>query len=176
MFRCPDILVFKKLNKKEAFELSRANFGEADYQKELNKFLEEESEEFLDKGHGDIWGYYNQDGALVGFGAICLGHWKIEGGHKKEIVLLYAIAMKLEFQGKPKIEEKSCKYSNQIMNHLISDAKLRNGENNIVGLLVHPDNGAAMSLYKRFEFQELDRGYIDPNTGQAYCRFLRCLG
>lgn len=166
----------KKLNKKEASELAEANFGDADHQKELNTFLKEESEGFLEKDNSDIWGYYNQDGALVGFGAIRLGHWKIAGDHKKEIVLLYAIAIKYEFQRKPKVEEKSCKYSYQIMNHLISDAKLRDGENNLVGLLVHPDNGAAVTLYERFEFQELDRDYIDHKTGQRYCRYLRTLG
>lgn len=173
MSGCPDFLTCRPLTKNEAVDFSNASFGGESYQMELNDWLKNESESFLKNGKGILWGFFNQDQVLIGFAAFGLDHWHFPDGTKVLLHLIHTLAIETKFQGKPENTERRCKYSRQLMGHLIKEAERNNLITDVLGLLVHPQNFRAIRLYQEHGFVDLKADEIDRHSGQKYHRFAR---
>jgi ribosomal protein S18 acetylase RimI-like enzyme len=167
---CPDTLTFRSLTKDEIRILGDADFGENPFQMEINNWIRDESDVFLKKGRGCIWGLYTSTNRLVGFMAFGPETWNIGVDRKIQVIHYFGIIK--EFQGYPRDGDEKCRYSRQAMRRIMEEAKIKKEEMPFVGLLVHPENTGAQKLYKRFGFTRIDGDYIDEETGQNYHRKL----
>lgn len=110
----------------------------------------------------DIWLYYRSDGTLVGFGSLGTVHWTdpYPNGPRTVFAIIPSLAIQRPYWGKPKNDPP--KYSYQILADLVGKAALLGPS--LLGLSVHEDNKAAISLYKSFRFVDVPnskkRGYV----------------
>lgn len=106
-----------------------------------------------------VWLYFLDspyDGEfLVGFSALGKSRWKIPppDGPIREVGFIPMLAVALCFQGMPDGCPAGNRYIDEVMEHVIQQARGRRYRE--VALFVHKDNARAIALYERHGFQTL---------------------
>lgn len=113
--------------------------------------------------HGTkVWIYRDENDSVVGFSS--LGEtgrrWPPPDGDRARLLMIPQLGIDQSFHGQP--PDREWRYSNQLMNHLIYEARdwaMQRNENKApkkhvkqLILLVHKDNKAAQRLYEKFDF------------------------
>src|SRR4051812_24025574 len=149
--------------------------GDADYQRELATWLQVEAPGFLQRGT-EVWLFAASDGDLVGFGSLGKTRWAYPdpAGKKHSLALIPAVAIRRIYWGKPDGPPEE-RYSSQILEFLLARAQELPESEPAVGLFVHPDNQAAIRLYRRFGFTDYPHQFIDPTTKVVYQAMVRPL-
>jgi ribosomal protein S18 acetylase RimI-like enzyme len=149
--------------------------GDEPYQKELPAWLLQDAIPALARGT-KVWLYANQANEVVGYGSLGLTRWKYPdaGSPKTGLVIIPAVAVRRAFWGKPEGPPED-RYSSQIMRHLLAEALAWPGSLPALGLLVHPDNQAAIKLYERLGFRPFHHSYTDPASQVTYRSMIRPL-
>jgi RimJ/RimL family protein N-acetyltransferase len=113
---------------------------------------------------------------VVGYGSLGLTRWKYPGADspRSGLIIIPAVAIRRAFWGKPEGAPED-RYSSQVMRHLLVEALAWPGSLPALGLLVHPDNHAAIKLYERFGFRPFHHTYTDPASQVTYCSMIRPL-
>ena len=102
------------------------------------------------------WLYRNQAEEVVGFGSLgpIRWRWPLPDGSYANLLIIPMLGIDERFHGKPPEEE--WRYSRQIMNHLVYEARqMSAGAKKPIEwllLLVHSDNERAIKLYEKFDF------------------------
>jgi len=127
--------------------------------------------------HTLVWLYATQDDGLVGFGSLGKTKWELMPGSSRiRLWLIPMLGLDRRFQGQPN-DGSEDRFSNQIMDHVISEARNRaNTEvgqpeacEPLLGLFVHPQNTKAKHIYMiRFNFAETTVTNHDDETGVDY--------
>jgi GNAT superfamily N-acetyltransferase len=122
-----------------------------------------------------VWLYTNEHNEVVGYGSLCASRWpdpavleQVPNLKRVPISLVPAVGINRQFQGGPPGAEPAEKYSTKIMNHLVFEARKHHERQPFLGLYVHPDNGKAIRLYRRLQFEPFRQKYRDPKTGVEY--------
>lgn len=122
-----------------------------------------------------VWIYRNSeaDASIVGFASLSVTgwfKWPPPGGKRSRLLYIPQLGIDHRYRGKPASPE--FRYSNQVMEHLIGEAKkmavqIREDKPlkkhvNLLTLRVHKDNTAAQKVYKRYGFRLLP-GFEDKD-------------
>ncbi len=120
-----------------------------------------------------IYRYSDADDAIVGFSSLFATQWLSwppPSGKRSRLLYTPQLGIDRRYRGKPDSAE--FRYSNQIMEHLIGEAKklakqIREGKPpkkhvDLLTLRVHKDNTVAQRVYARYCFQLLP-GFDDEN-------------
>ena len=120
-----------------------------------------------------VWIYRNSeaDESIVGFASLAATGWKKwppPDGKRSRLLYIPQLGLDKKFHGMP--PDPQWRYSNQIMEHLIGEARLLakqiekdkkpSKHVELLTLKVHRDNFAAQKLYKRYGFELLE-GFED---------------
>lgn len=128
----------------------------------------------IEKYQTKVWIYRNSeaDESIVGFSSLAKTHWRKwppPDGKRSRLLYIPQLGVDLGFRGYPISPE--WRYSNQIMEHLIGQAKILAKQINeeekqpckhvdLLTLKVHRENVAAQKVYQRYGF-ELLHGFED---------------
>jgi ribosomal protein S18 acetylase RimI-like enzyme len=127
----------------------------------------------IDKHGTKVWIYRNseEDDAIVGFSSLAATGWQKwppPDGKRSRLLYIPQLGLDEKFRGYPPDPE--WRYSNQILEHLIGEAKLLAQQIRIekppskhvdlLTLKVHRENAAARKVYERYGF-ELLPGFQD---------------
>jgi len=112
---------------------------------------------------------------VVGYGSLCRSKWPDVRAEpwrpdlpKEPVSLIPSVGIQTPFQGQPSDVAPSERYSSQIIEHLIFEARKTMTERlPFVALYVHPENEKAIRLYRRCGFAEFAQTYTHPN-GMVY--------
>lgn len=120
----------------------------------------------IEKNRTKVWVFRNSSDEIVGFGSLNATGWKRwppPDGPRSRLLYIPQLGMDSRFHGKP--EDAEWRYSKQIMDHLIFEARelaieIRDSKPpskhvDLLLLHVHKDNIVAQKVYERFEFQRL---------------------
>jgi len=121
--------------------------------------------------HARVWLYINQDGELVGFGALAKGNQRYPKPKDDPIpvsVLTY-LAIDKRFHGKPEVPSEQ-RYATRILRSLIDEAKYTAVDRPLLILFVDESNEKAIRFYQRAGFAELHKPYKDKATGRLHKR------
>ncbi len=117
-----------------------------------------------------VWLYSTAD-AVVGYGSLCRSAWSsIPGGRRDmPIMLIPNLGIHVDFQGCPKDAAPDDRYSSQIIEHLIHEARRFpfGGCLPLLGLFLHPDNTRARRCYERKGFRDFPQTSTDED-GDVY--------
>lgn len=159
--------------------MSKFDFGSSAVHQELNYWLAHEAESEVQMGTS-IWAYRDAQRRFVGFSSLRHMDWPFQGTSRTTTAFIPALALRREYWGEP-AEAKLRKawaemYCNQIMDHLIHTAapNLR-PRMALLTLCVHPENTAAIDLYRRHGFEDTGVIETDDSTQQPYYVFSRRL-
>ncbi len=123
------------------------------------------------------WLFFDEQVNLVGYGSLGYSKWPDPGIldptlsdlPKVRISLIPSVGIQTPFQGQPKGVPPEQKYSSQIINHLISEARRKMTERQpYLALYVHPQNSRAIKLYERMNFRHFRQTYTDSESGTTY--------
>lgn len=150
------------------------DYGSEPYQAELGTWLDTDAEFAMSRGTR-VWAYATPAGEIVGYSSLGTSRWTYpDAKSKKEtVVIIPAVALRREYWGEPKADDKRNRFASQIMSHLLTNAERWPGEPPAVGLYVHPANNAAIKLYHRFGFQLFHTSYFDKTSGVTYFGYVR---
>lgn len=127
----------------------------------------------IDKHGTKVWIYRNseEDDAIVGFSSLAATGWQKwppPDGKRSRLLYVPQLGLEQKFRGYPPDPE--WRYSNQILEHLIGEAKLLakqiqqekppSKHVDLLTLKVHRENAAARKVYERYGF-ELLPGFED---------------
>jgi hypothetical protein len=109
------------------------------------------------KGTLQVWLYVNEKGELVGYGSLGASNWQwpTADDARVPINVIPNVAIQQKFWGKPRDDPP--KYSTQIFNHLIFQARQHPERHALLGLFVDPRNLHAIKAYKSAGFEEYFR-------------------
>jgi ribosomal protein S18 acetylase RimI-like enzyme len=110
--------------------------------------------------HGtEVFLYYNDQDELVAFGSIgkTRRRYPPPDGEYIHLSIIPSLAIQSQFQGQP--NDGSPKYSHQIMEDLIAQARQQGSD--ILTLDVHQENVRAIKVYEKFGFVALGDIYHD---------------
>lgn len=121
--------------------------------------------------HARIWLYINQDGELVGFGALANGNQRYPKPKDDPIpvCILTYLALDKRFHGKPDGPSEQ-RFATRILRSLIDEAKLTAIERPLLILYVDEANEKAIRFYQKAGFAELHKPYKDKATGRLHKR------
>lgn len=120
----------------------------------------------IEKHQTRVWVFRNASDDIVGFGSLAATRWKRwppPDGPRSRLLYIPQLGIDSRFHGKP--DDPEWRFSNQIMDHLIHEArelaleihdtKPASKHVDLLFLQVHKDNIAAKKVYERFEFERL---------------------
>ena len=120
----------------------------------------------IEKHQTRVWVFRNASDDIVGFGSLAATRWKRwppPDGPRSRLLYIPQLGIDSRFHGKP--DDPEWRFSNQIMDHLIHEArelaleihdtKPASKHVDLLFLKVHKDNIAAKKVYERFEFERL---------------------
>jgi GNAT superfamily N-acetyltransferase len=101
----------------------------------------------------DVWLYSTEEDGIVGFGSLGKSkwHWPLPTDERVPINIIPAVALARQFHGKP-AGDPGGRYSTQLLDHLIAQARKHTDRHPLLGLFVHPDNAKAIRAYRRVGF------------------------
>lgn len=113
------------------------------------------------KGKLQVWLYANQQDDLVGYGSLGASNWEWPNKNEKRVPInvIPNVAIQKAHWGKP--DNDPPKYSRQILDHLIYQARLHTDRHGLLGLFVDPRNKRAISAYKHAGFAEYFRRHME---------------
>ncbi|OAI45628.1 hypothetical protein AYO44_12625 [Planctomycetaceae bacterium SCGC AG-212-F19] len=91
--------------------------------------------------------------------------WPLPDDPRVPISVIPNVAVQAPFQGQPPDPPR---YSKQIMEHLIFEARQHASRYPLLGLYVDPRNAPAVKVYEREGFEEFSQTYTDPVDGILY--------
>ena len=123
-----------------------------------------------------VWLYANEEDDVVGYSSLGKSKWpdpnvleKVPDLPSVPISLIPAVGIDNRFHGGPVGAGRQEKYSSQIINHLISEARKHLDRQPFLGLLVHPENEKAIGLYRRMHFENFEnKTYYHDVAGVYY--------
>ena len=120
------------------------------------------------KGKLSVWLHVNGAGELVGYSALGASNWEwpTADDPRVPISVIPNVAIQKRFWGCPKGDPP--RYSTQILDHLVFEARKHEDRHPLLGLFVHPMNGRAIKAYKVAHFEEYFRTYWDDEEGVEY--------
>lgn len=130
-----------------------------------------------------VWLYFNEDTKLVGYGSLGKSKWP-DAGIKSPIPdlamvpisLIPSVGIQTPFQSGPSGAAYGDKYSTQILNHLVKEARKKLGERQpYLGLYVHPENHRAIKCYKKYGFLDFPHPYRHQDAGVEYLSMILLL-
>ncbi len=113
------------------------------------------------KGKLDVWLHVNGSGDLVGYSALGASNWEwpTREDSRVPINVIPNVAIQRRFWGCPK--EGPPRYSTQIFEHLIFEARKHTERHPLLGLFVDPRNGRAIKAYLAAHFEPYFRTCLD---------------
>jgi hypothetical protein len=123
-----------------------------------------------------VWLYFNQATELIGYGSLGKAKWPDPGMNPPipdlpmvPISLIPSVGIQTPYHGGPAGAAYADKYSTQILNHLVFEARKKLGERQpFLGLYVHPQNHRAIACYRRYGFIDFPHPYSHPDAGVEY--------
>jgi hypothetical protein len=130
-----------------------------------------------------VWLYFNATTELVGYGSLGKSKWPDPGMNPPirdlpavPISLIPSVGIQTPFQSGPAGAAYEDKYSTQILNHLVIEARRKLGERQpYLGLYVHPDNRRAIRCYQRYGFTDFPHPYPHQDAGVTYLNMILLL-
>jgi len=131
-------------------------------------------------GKCKVWLYVveRNDGRsdIVGYGSLTRSKWpdpqkplRDPGVPAVPVSLIPSVGIQTPFQGGPPDAAPGERYSTQIINHLIYEARETLRERQpFLCLYVHPDNTKAIRFYRRVGFSDFAQTWTHPVTGTVY--------
>lgn len=118
------------------------------------------------KSQLQVWLHINAADELVGFSSLGPSNWKwpTPDDPRVPISIIPNVAIQKRFHGKP---EEPPRYSKQMMDHLVFEARQHQDRHPLLGLYVDPRNTPAIKLYRREGFQDFQT-YTDAVDGITY--------
>jgi ribosomal protein S18 acetylase RimI-like enzyme len=113
------------------------------------------------KGKLDVWLHVNQANELVGYSSLGVSSWEwpTADDPRVPISVIPCVAIQRQFQGRPKDDPP--RYSTQILDHLIFEARKHTDRHPLLGLFVDPRNERAIRAYTAAHFEEYFRTYLE---------------
>jgi hypothetical protein len=114
----------------------------------------------------DVWLHVNQADELVGYSSLGESNWRwpLPSDPRVPISIIPNVAIQKRFHGKP---DDPPRYSKQILDHLVFEARRQTHRHPLIGLYVDPRNAVAVKVYRREGFQDFQT-YTDPADGVTY--------
>lgn len=124
------------------------------------------------KGKLTVWLHVNGVGDLVGYSALGASNWQwpTADDPRVPISVIPNVAIQKRFWGGPMGDPP--RYSTQILEHLIFEARRYQDRHPLLGLFVHPMNARAIKAYKAAGFAEYFRTYTDDEDDVEYVSML----
>lgn len=133
------------------------------------------------KNKCDVWLYVLQGAAdnpyeVVGYAALGASKWppadhevSTQGSIGKMPALILNVGIQTAYQGGPRGAPVSEKYSTQILDDLVIEARAKLAERQpFLGLYVHPGNHRAIAKYKSYGFEPFANTWTNDETGVVY--------
>jgi ribosomal protein S18 acetylase RimI-like enzyme len=154
--------------------------GEEPWQREVSDWIKAPlgSGGALDElGQGArVWLYVTQAGELVGFGSLAatMQRWPRSKDPQVPASVIPMLGVDRRFWGQPPRPPEE-RYSAQLLDDLLAEAKRESKERPILILYVHIDNVRGIRFYERAGFVELHKPFTDKKTGRQYKRMVLVL-
>jgi GNAT superfamily N-acetyltransferase len=118
------------------------------------------------RGKLQVWLHVNDKNELVAYSSLGESNWRWPTPRDLRIPLsiIPNVAIQKQFQGQP---ADLPRYSSQILEHLIFEARQHTNRQPLLGLYVDPRNAAAIKVYQRTGFVDF-RDRTDPDDGITY--------
>lgn len=125
------------------------------------------------KGKLQVWLQVNAADELVGYSSLGESNWNwpLPDDPRVPVNLIPNVAIQKRFHRKP---DDPPRYSKQIMDHLIFEARQHTERHPLLGLYVDPRNVAALKVYRREGFQDF-KTFTDEQEGITYLGLLMAL-
>lgn len=116
------------------------------------------------KGKLDVWLHVNGAGDLVGYSSLGISNWEwpTADDPRVPISVIPNVAIQKRFWGCPKNDPP--RYSAQILDHLIFEARNHTERHPLLGLFVHPSNRRAIKADTTAGFQEYFRVFLEDGV------------
>jgi hypothetical protein len=113
------------------------------------------------KGKLQVWLHVNEGNELVGYSSLGESnwHWPLPEDPRVPISVIPNVAIEKRFHRKP---DECPRYSKQIMDHLVFEARQFQNRYPLLGLYVDPRNAGAIKVYLREGFQDFQE-YTDSD-------------
>ncbi|MDB2318025.1 GNAT family N-acetyltransferase [bacterium] len=149
--------------------------GEESWSRAATKWItSSEVIDSIEKFRTTVWTYRDSEDSIIGFGSLAptgRQRWPPPDGKKSRLLYIPQLGIDAKFRGYP--QDPTWRYSNQIMEHLlfqakkmalkIRDEKPPSKHVNLLTLKVHRDNIPAQKVYERFGFVLLE-GFEDKEN------------
>jgi hypothetical protein len=124
------------------------------------------------KGKLSVWLHVNGVGDLVGYSALGASNWEWPTAEdpRVPISVIPNVAIQKRYWGCPK--EDPPRYSTQILEHQIFEARRHQDRHPLLGLFVHPMNARAIKAYQAAGFAEHFRKFTDNADNVEYVSML----
>jgi hypothetical protein len=115
------------------------------------------------KGKLEVWLHVNKSHEIVAYSALGVSNWEwpTSADPRVPISVIPNLAIQVKFWGKPVDPPR---YSKQILDHLIFEARKHSERQPLLGLFVDPRNERAIRAYQRAGFQTYFRRYADDGV------------
>jgi hypothetical protein len=112
------------------------------------------------KGKLQVWPHINQADELVGYSSLGESSWEwpLPDDPRVPVSIIPNVAIQRRFWGKP---DDPPRYSRQIFDHLVFEARTHTGRHPLLGLYVDPRNVRAIKAYHNAGFTDFHRHYQD---------------
>jgi hypothetical protein len=123
-------------------------------------------------GKSEVRLFFSDDQRLIGYGAIGLEDWPVEGGGALTLGVLQYAGVHTDFRSPPG-HPLPPRYGLRIIEGMIQEIKAR-WHPALLGLYVDPENPAKKD-YLAANFKPIDTGEVwtDPDDGRQWCRMMR---
>lgn len=114
----------------------------------------------------EVWLYSTQGGELAAFGSLSttLQHWPRSKDPKVLVSILPVLGLDKKFWNEPKGPREQ-RYSTQVLDDLIAEAKKHAAERPVLILYVNEKNARAIKFYLNAGFKKLHKPWTDRTTG-----------
>jgi GNAT superfamily N-acetyltransferase len=129
----------------------------------------------LDHG-AEVWLYLTEAGDLVGFGSLARTMQRWPGPKDPQILasVIPMLGVDRHFWGQPPGPPED-RYSAQLLDDRVAEARTLRSERPILVLYVHVDNLRGIRFYERSGFTALHKPYTDRPSGWQYRRMILTL-
>jgi GNAT superfamily N-acetyltransferase len=113
------------------------------------------------KGKLEVWLHVNGANEVVGYSSLGQSNWEwpTKDDPRVPINVVPNVAIQKRFWGHP-INDPP-RYSTQILEHLIFEARRHSERHPLLGLFVDPRNSRAINAYKKAGFEEYFRAFLE---------------